>query len=460
MRLESGMSLQQEVGWNRETLRMARYLADSQPEPFIVCSLSNISDQLQSWVEKFPTIQPTYNVGGNATGNVLQCLRALEVPFNINNKQELNRLVELGFDQSCTTFSNSVKMGSHIRAANSFGVNNLYCDSVEELAKIKKFHGSSRVLIQIACDEKRPESQLGKDFGASITELHQILVEAKTLSINVVGIALNLKVTNNHYEDNMHVIRDAVKLGEKAVIIGNDHGFRFTDLHLGQFCSGAVTSEFVAGIGQAVRSVSSLDLRLSADATNFLVASSVTLATKIIAVRERKKPFCMQYYINEGVFGAFTNNLVSEESLVSAPLPLGGGKNRKGLTAKLLETSIIGPSGDELDEVLDDIVLPKMEEDDWLLFPNMGTMNLTDYSSEVKNDRNSNIFIYTKKRDLVTGVKKPTLQTVWSTDNMNSNNVNLDLQEKQSFDCNNNITNGGTCLKGEIDLRKTFIYEK
>ena len=77
-------------------------------------------------------------------GEVLQCLKTLEVPFNIHSKQELNKLVELGFSQNTTTFSNSVKMGSHIRAAQAFGVDTLYCDSVEELAKIKKFHGSSR----------------------------------------------------------------------------------------------------------------------------------------------------------------------------------------------------------------------------------------------------------------------------------------------------------------------------
>jgi diaminopimelate decarboxylase len=77
-------------------------------------------------------------------GEVLQCLKTLEIPFNINNKQQLNKLSELGFSQTSTTFSNSVKLGSHIRAAQSYGVNTLYCDSVEELAKIKKFHGSSK----------------------------------------------------------------------------------------------------------------------------------------------------------------------------------------------------------------------------------------------------------------------------------------------------------------------------
>jgi len=449
------MSLQQEVGWDRETLRMARYLADSQSEPFVVSSLSNIADQLRSWKEKFPSIQPTYNVGDNSMGEVLQCLETLEIPFNINNKQELNKLVELGFDLGSTTFSNPIKLGSHIRAAQSFGVNILYCDSVEELAKIKKFHGSARILVQITCEENKNTSQLGEDFGANIEDLPNILMEAKRLNLSVEGIALNLKITNNEYDDSIYKVRKSVKIVEKAVNIGVEHGCVFNVLHLGQFCSGAsyLSSEFVNGVQQALKLASLTGLNLKADATHFLVSSCVTLAAKIVAVRERKRPYCMQYYINEGVFGAFANNLISEDCLVSAPLPLGGGKNRKGLTAKLLDTGIVGSSGDELDEVLDDILLPRMEEGDWLLFPNMGTMNLTEYGSEMKIEGN-NLFIYLKKCETLGNVKPcPGLQKAWGNDNIK--NINLDIQDKQKFEFN-----VGTCLKGEIDLRQTFIYEK
>jgi len=449
------MSLQQEVGWDRETLRMARYLADSQAEPFMVTSLTSISDQLRSWREMFPTIQPTFSVGGNSMGELLQYMQTLEVPFNINNKQELNRLVELGFNQNTTTFTNSVKMGSHIRAAEAYGVNTLFCDSVEELAKIKKFHGSSRILIQITCEENKNTSKLGEQFGANVSDLPNILLEARKLKMQVEGIALNLRVPNNDFEDSMHKIRHAVRIGEKAVNIGAEHGCNFSVLHLGQFCYGDsnISTEFVAGIHNALKAASLADLHLTADATHFLVCSSVTLAAKIIAVRERKRPACMQYYINEGVFGAFSQNLISEDCLVSAPLPLGGGKNRKGLTAQLLDTCIIGPSGDELDEVMDDIVLPRMEEGDWLLFPNMGTMTLADYGSEMKIEGN-NLFIYLKKREILSGVKPcPGLQRAWQTDSIQ--NINLDLQNMKKIEFT-----GGAGLKGEIDLGQTFIYEK
>jgi len=94
-----------------------------------------------------------------------------------------------------------------------------------------------------------------------------------------------------------------------------------------------------------------------------------------------------------------------------------------------------------------------MEEGDWLLFPNMGTMTLADYGSEMKIEGN-NLFIYLKKREILSGVKPcPGLQRAWQTDSIQ--NINLDLQNMKKIEFT-----GGAGLKGEIDLGQTFIYEK
>jgi len=395
MRLDSGISLQQEMGWNRKTLRMARYLAKTQSEPFVVSSVSNIGAQFHSWKANFPSLQPTYNVGGNHLGEVLHCIQELGVTFNITNKRELSKLVELGCNMNNTWYTNCVSPRSHIRAAAAEGVNLFYSDSAEELVKIKNLHGTARIVIQIRCDETNTSGQLGEPDGLNITELPNILQAAKEENLDIVGLALNLHITNK--EENLNKFKEAVKISEAAVHIGSQHGFKFSMLHLGQICSGATlpSSQFVEGVQQILQSSSLAGLQLAADATEFLVSSSVTLAAKIIAVREQKLFRCMQYYINEGVFGAFSNNLISEDCLVPSPLPLGGGKKRKGLSSMLLDSSIVGPSGDELDEVLEDVALQKMEEGDWLLFPNMGIMNFNKYSSEMKVEGN-NLFIYLK----------------------------------------------------------------
>merc|ERR1712089_61508 len=77
--------------------------------------------------------------------------------------------------------------------------------------------------------------------------------------------------------------------------------------------------------------------------------------------------------INEGVFGAFSS--VMSGDTVAAPLPLGGGRRRPGMSLRCMETQIIGPSGDELDIVEGDALLPCM-----------GLANIEDFGAVQKVD--------------------------------------------------------------------------
>ena len=77
---------------------------------------------------------------------MLDYLNQQNVSFNITNKKQLEELVRLDItkQQQPVVFVNSTKLGSHIKAAASVGVSDLYVDSREELAKIKRCHGSAR----------------------------------------------------------------------------------------------------------------------------------------------------------------------------------------------------------------------------------------------------------------------------------------------------------------------------
>ena len=85
------------------------------------------------------------DVGANCSGELLDYLNQQNVSFNITNKKQLEELVRLDITkQQPVVFVNSTKLGSHIKAAASVGVRDLYVDSLEELAKIKRCHGSAR----------------------------------------------------------------------------------------------------------------------------------------------------------------------------------------------------------------------------------------------------------------------------------------------------------------------------
>jgi len=462
MRLESGTSLQQTVGWTRDLVRTVRYLANTEDEPFLVCCLSSVEDQLQLWRTRFPSIHPTHDVGANCSGELLDYLNQQNVSFTITNKKQLEELVRLDITkQQPVVFVNSTKLGSHIKAAASVGVSDLYVDSREELTKIKKCHGSARIHVELDTCQAGKADSLSGSSGALLGELPLILSEATSLDLKVVGLSLNLRTNGFDQEENLGKIKAGLDMARKAVAVARDHDVHIETLHLGQICDNAtnLTREYSEEVNNILKADLLNNIKITAEASNFLVASSTVLATRIIGARARTQPEgleYMKYYINESVFGIFSGQLGAEDEdcLVPTPLPLGGGGHRKGLSGKLMETAILGSSGDHMDQILPlgDILLPRMEEGDWLLFPGMGTMNLAEYVHSGRKIKGINAFICLKESS--TGHAKagraPSFRQTCEQENVI--NINLDLQ-------NQNVNfKLGSGLKGEVDLRKTFIF--
>jgi len=442
MRLESRLSLQQEVGWDRDTVRMARYLAEVQSEPFVVTSLATIQDQLSDWVKTMQDIQPTFNVGSNLTEDVLNHLQHLDIPFTFSNKQELSRMANSGLDMSTAIFSNSVKLSSHLKAAQSHGVDILYCDSVMELKKIKKTHPTARIIVQLNCEDQ--SSDQTNECGANVSDIEEIIRQSDSLELNIVGLSVDLTLS-----DVKRVAGDV----RQVVELAGQMGCSLSQIHLQGLCPPGLSTRGVDHLTDHLtklvtvvqeEGLTNLGMDIYGDATEFLVGPSVTLAAKIIDVKEKFEGSdkVMTYVINESVFGVFSNNLATEgDTPVSAPLPLGGGKNRKGLTAKLLETNLGGNSGDVLDVVVEDIVLQKMELEDWLLFPNMGTANLTEYKT-ARNMNGSHHIVGVKTGGLSggDGGARPCPDM---SDITPDKTVNLDVAG----------------IRGDWELGETFIYE-
>lgn len=458
MRLESRLSLQQEVGWDRETVRMARYLADSQSSPFIVSSPSTIRAQLTVWRETFPDIQPTYNVGANPCVEVLQNMQDLSLPFLFSNKQQLASLMELGVQPTQATFASSTKLTSHLRAAQGWEVESIYCDSVQELTKIKKCHPTARIIIQLSCDTSYQQSgHLGSESGAQLTELTGIFNEADKLGVTISGLALALSVSPEP-TDHLARVQAAATTARQALDLAAGLGRQLTSLHLGEIwpISLASSTSFPGQVMEVLQQTGLLvtGLNITADSSEFLVSGSITLAAQIIGVRKEKS--VMVYNINEGVFGAFADNLtVTGDPPVTAPLPLGGGRNRKGLTAKLLETNLVGPTGDELDNIVEDIVLQRMEIGDWLLFPNMGTKQLVEFQAGGKMRGSQTLISIKGGGGLGRSGARPCPPEAWDILASPGKIVQLDLE------CDLRESSVSQGLRGEVvELGETFIYDE
>lgn len=352
MRLESRTSLQQEVGWSRDMVRMARYLADIQEEPFVVASLENITDELAMWNSLFPGIKPTFYVGSNPLTEVMDHVLQLGTDLHVRNKRDLALVKDVA---APVVYSASTKLSSAIKAAAASGVQVLYVDSVAEMEKIKRFHPSARIVVELSVHDIDNSESLDAGSGIKVSELSALISEAKRLDLEISGFALNLDVLGSLDQDeNLVCVKYGLEVAEAALKIAREANLDLKTLHLGQICvsSANVPSSFINEINNIVSRDVFSNLKISADASSFLIASSVTLAAKIIDASYLDTEERMTYAINESVFGAFSINLSTPECCIRSPLILGGGGRRKGLSNKLLDTGIFGVSGQSEDVIL------------------------------------------------------------------------------------------------------------
>ena len=125
--------------------------------------------------------------------------------------------------------------------------------------------------------------------------------------------------------------------------------------------------------------------QVTVDATKALVSPTGALCTRITGVRRTfasshddqipPSPH-YHYYIDDGCYGS-----LYQQSNDLCPLPLfsndqrqdddDGGDDNATSTTTFVST-VWGPTCDGLDRVCQDIVLPRLRRDDWLVFPNVG----------------------------------------------------------------------------------------
>jgi len=456
MRLESRTSLQQEVGWSRDMVRMARYLADIQEEPFVVASLENITDELAMWDSMFPGIKPTFYVGSNPLTEVMDHVLQLGTDLHVRNKRDLALVKDVA---SPIVYSASTKLGSAIKAAAASGVQVLYVDSVGEMEKIKKFHPSARIVVELSVHDNDNSESLDAGSGIKVSELSALISEGKRLDLEISGLAINLDVLGSLDQDeNLLCVKYGLEIAEAALKIAREANLDLKTLHLGQICvsSANVPSSFINEINNIVSRDVFANLNISADASSFLIASSVTLAAKIIDVSDLDTEERMTYAVNESVFGAFSINLSTPECCIRSPLILGGGGRRKGLSNKLLDTGIFGVSGQTEDVILPmgEIMLPRLELGDWLLFPNMGAVNLSEYDNLSRRIVGNKSFVCVRKPVPRSASERATVER-FTPAFSEAATVCIDLDQQLNMNC----IPDNMGLKGEIDLRKTFIYE-
>lgn len=76
------------------------------------------------------------------------------------------------------------------------------------------------------------------------------------------------------------------------------------------------------------------------------------------------------YFVNDSVYGNFSNTLTGQRALKVKPL-------KEPSNAASFSSSIWGPICDDLDNLVEEISLPELQTGDWICFEDMGAHTLS-----------------------------------------------------------------------------------
>ncbi|KAM9352844.1 antizyme inhibitor 1-like [Symphorus nematophorus] len=356
----------------------------SEKNAFFVADLGVIMRQHVRWRTHMAQIRPYYPVRCNSSPTVIEVLAALGTGFICTNKCELELVQSHGIPSEDIIYCGVCKQVSQIKYAAKNGIDLLVCDNEAELRKISRCHPNAKLLLQVSTEASSQDDEMSMTFGCSLKDCRHLLERAKELGVQVVGVRSHISSSCEDDQVYVHAISDARCVFD----MGEEIGFNMKILDIGGGFSGSETQ--LELINSAVMSMVDLyfppstGVSIIAEPGSFFVSSAFTLAVNVIS-KEVVARDCQdqahddpspndepefQYYMNEGVYGSFASKL--SETLIAAPSV----HKNTSLDAPVFSSSLWGPSGDDLDQVVEHCLLPELSVGDWLMFTQAGAYSL------------------------------------------------------------------------------------
>ncbi|KAI1614563.1 ornithine decarboxylase [Exophiala viscosa] len=335
-------------------------------DAFYVADLGEVYRQHLRWKLNLARVKPFYAVKCNPDKEVLRLLAKLGTGFDCASRAEIDMILSLGVPAGRIIYAQPCKTKSYLRHARKVGVTRMTFDNTDELHKIRDCYPEAELVLRIVTDDSASLCRFSAKYGATLDEANELLVLAKDLDLNVIGVSFHVGSGASDPNSFGKAVEDARFVFDRAAELG-------FDLKLLDVGGGFVdeTFEMFAGnLNDALERHFPPHVRVIGEPGRYYASNAFTLATHVIARREvRGDDGSRGYmlYLNDGVYGNFSNIIFDHQQPVPQVL------QRSSVDKKLVEYSIWGPTCDGIDVIADRVFLPGvLDVGDWLFFENMG----------------------------------------------------------------------------------------
>ncbi|GIY63253.1 ornithine decarboxylase 1 [Caerostris darwini] len=344
-----------------------------QDQPFYVYDLADVLWKAQLWEERFSNVFPYYAVKANADPILVRLMVLLGYGFDCSTEGEIRLVLKHGADPKKIIFAHTIKTHKALIYASSVGVDLMTFDSKEELLKISEDFPTARLVLRLKSESNQTFYNLSKKFGCELSEVEDLLSQAKALNLNVVGISFHVGALCEDpktYTSTIGKSRLAFDIAEKL-------GFKFTIMDIGAGFFGSTEREgFFYKLTQEIRT--SLknnfpdgDVEFIAEPGCYCVASAVSLVTTILGKKSistnEKSDIKREYFLNDSFYGSFFEH---HDIYHVKPVPVLTASEMK--QRPKYKSRVWGQTCCSEDIVEDECELPEMEDGELIRWLNMG----------------------------------------------------------------------------------------
>lgn len=353
--------------WNKVLNYIA--LSDESP-PYLLLDKEIISQKVSIIGRNIKNSKVFYAVKANPDIEVIKLMNSLGTGFEIASEGELQLLASIGVEPERIITSNPVKTFRFLEQAVAYGVRYYAYDSEAEVKKLVEYVPGCNVYVRLTVPNEGSEWPLSKKFGVEMEEAVELLVYAKEMGLNPVGITFHVgSQCNNVYNWNS-AIDKARELWEMA----EQRGISLKVLNIGGGYPVAYTKNVVnietieKKVDKVLRQKFSSDVDIYIEPGRAVVGDAGVFVSTVIGKTKRGDQNWL--HIDVGVF----NGLMESIGGIKYTYIVGSRNDP-------MKWTIAGPSCDSFDVMDHDVELPEPEVGNRILILASGAYTIS-YASE------------------------------------------------------------------------------
>lgn len=288
--------------------------------------------------------------------------------FDVITKSDIDLVKDRGIAPERCIHTNTIKKPGEIEYALRYGIRTFVVDNFSEIDKFIQHADKVDLLVRLSFENPKAKSNLSYKFGVPPVEAEELVAYAVKKGLSVAGLSFHVGSQIDTAQAYTAAITKTIKLIDKIEKTQNIK-LRILDIGGGfpvNYLQPSPSLEEIAGIIVPLLKPLEGRLEIFAEPGRFLVASSMTLLTQIVSksVRGGKQ----WYYVDDGLFNSYSNIIFEH---VTPPI----------VSLKEIESSkpmecnscvLAGPTGDSVDIIDTNCLLPQLEVGDYIVSPMMG----------------------------------------------------------------------------------------